>query len=170
MIRRSVVAIAILISFGLCGLIGLSLFTYHIQRNVAATTAPPELVNGAEILQDINTLRASRNIAPLTHDERLDSTSLWKAEDMATYNYFGHVGPDGKEGYQRVFELYPSFSYASENIAECWIDTASTFKAWLASPSHFAGMTNSRDTLFGSASVYDKDRHCVVTVNHFGVE
>jgi len=93
------------------------------NRPVATTSSVPITVpvstpTRAELLALTNKARADNGLAPLTLDERLNTSAQRKAEDQVKYGYQGHVSPnDGRHGYEYVWETYPTCAEPSENLA-----------------------------------------------------
>lgn len=87
----------------------------------------------------VNGERRKAGVTELTLNESLVRSAETKARDMNTRQYFGHVDPDGKQGYTYVFDYNPSLcSYASENIAYQNVSPSADIvvKGWMNSPSH----------------------------------
>lgn len=129
------------------------------------TTAQPvqKVYTPEQLLKEANKLRAEKSVAPLRIDERLNQSAQWKADDMRTYNYLGHVR-DGYHGYMKAGELTPECLLTSENY-EFSNTTASPFDWWVTSESHYEAIVNSTYDItgFGYALVGDKYTY----VQHF---
>jgi len=118
-------------------------------------------------ITEINDIRAAKGVGALTADPTLDQTAMIKAEDMAAKNYFEHNAPDGTPWSDFIYKNRPGSDSFAENIAECYPTNHDTVIGWVNSPSHLATMINPQWTKYGTATVYDDDRSCYVTVNHF---
>lgn len=122
------------------------------------------------IIDYINDLRVTKGLQPLKLDAQLSQSAKAKADDMAARNYFTHQSPDGEPFYVKPQATHPGLIQYGENLAECFTSNKQTFDAWVLSPSHYENMVKPEFNLFGTATIYDKDRSCLVTVNHFGGE
>lgn len=135
--------------------------------------APPSAVSSAaesSLLDRINQVRSEHKLAPLREDPVLDQTAKVKAEDMAARNYWDHTNPDGTPFYFLLQQKRPGLRYYGENLAECFTSNAATVDAWVKSPGHLENIVRPTYTIFGSYSVWDQDKNCLITVNHFGEE
>jgi uncharacterized protein YkwD len=107
----------------------------------------------------VNRERAGNGEAPLSVDHALECAAQRHSEDMASRDYFDHVGPGGDTPVTRMRScgyLYnPSLGYeVGENIAwgTLWLGTPRAIvAAWMASPGHRANILDAsyRDTAIG---------------------
>lgn len=118
-------------------------------------------------ITEINDIRAAKGVGALTPDPTLDKTAMIKAEDMASKNYFEHNAPDGTPWSDFIYKNRPGSDEFAENIAQCYPTNHDTIIGWVNSPSHLENILNPQWTKYGTATVFDDDRHCYVTVNHF---
>lgn len=118
-------------------------------------------------ITEINDIRAAKGVGALAADPTLDKTALIKAQDMAAKNYFEHNAPDGTPWSDFIYKNRPGSDGFAENIAECYPTNHDTVIGWVNSPSHLENILNPQWTKYGTATVYDDDRSCYVTVNHF---
>lgn len=116
----------------------------------------------------VNQVRAEKEVAPLTADSSLDTTARLKAEDMAAKNYYGHDPNDGTE-WDTIIKANRADSFVSENIARCYDSSEEEVEAWRQSPSHYENLMDSQWLKYGTATVWDVESSCYITVNHFGV-
>lgn len=116
----------------------------------------------------INEARAEKDVAPLAADASLDTTARLKAEDMAAKNYYSHDPNDGTQ-WDTIIKANRADSYVSENIARCYETSEQEVEAWRLSPGHYKNLMDSQWTKYGTATVWDADMACYITVNHFGV-
>ena len=116
----------------------------------------------------INEARAEKDVAPLTADPTLDHTAKLKAEDMATKNYYGHDPNDGTE-WDTIIKASRADSYVSENIARCYESSEAEVEAWKKSPGHYGNLMDPQWKKYGTATTWDTESSCYITVNHFGV-
>lgn len=103
----------------------------------------------AQILTEINKARAVARVcgttsfpaAPaLKRDTRLDTTAQAHSVDMATKNYFSHIGHDGRDPFKRMKDAGYNYRAAAENIAAGNSTAAATVQQWIASPGHCANL------------------------------
>lgn len=116
----------------------------------------------------INEARSEKQVAPLAADSSLDLTARLKAEDMAAKNYYGHDPNDGTQ-WDTIIKANRADSFVSENIARCYNSSEEEVEAWRQSPDHYANLMDSQWTKYGTATVWDAESSCYITVNHFGV-
>lgn len=116
----------------------------------------------------INEARSEKQVAPLAADSSLDLTARLKAEDMAAKNYYGHDPNDGTQ-WDTIIKANRADSFVSENIARCYNSSEEEVEAWRQSPDHYANLMDSQWSKYGTATVWDAESSCYITVNHFGV-
>lgn len=119
------------------------------------------------LITSINTIRQEKGLNLLTPDPSLDKTALIKANDMADKNYFEHDAPDGTKWAEFIEKNRPNSEHVGENIAECYATNKDTITGWINSPTHYENIVKPEWALYGTATVWDEDRSCSVTVNHF---
>jgi len=94
-------------------------------------------------------------LPPLTIDLRLVEAARLHSQDMATNNFFDHVGSDGSLFWQRIELAGYSYSRASENIAAGYATPADVVDGWMNSPGHRANILDAGVTEIGLGYVYD---------------
>lgn len=102
--------------------------------------------------------RALQGLTGVTEDTLLDSAAQAAAEDMAANGYFAHVSPDGKDPWYWLDQVGYKYSYAGENLAVNFTDSANVESAWMESPTHRANIVKREYTRvgFGTANgVYE---------------
>ena len=105
----------------------------------------------AILIELANTDRGMNHVTPLTVDPVLTAVAQAKANDMAAKGYFAHTSPDGHDPwYWFTLEGY-SFTYAGENLAVDFSDSATVEEAWMNSPEHRANLLNPHYTQVGIA-------------------
>lgn len=115
--------------------------------------APVSRENAARALAtDVNSLRASRGLAPLTRDAALDAFALAKATDMAARGYFGHTSPEGLTFAERMRAGNWPTQYVGENIAFD-VDEPSAHRAFVNSPPHYTNLVDPGERRIGVAAV-----------------
>jgi len=91
MVKRLLIAFAVIIALS-GGIYGATLLTTPTQKPVVAQKTV-EPISVAKMHELVNAERVSRGIAPLTLDERLNTSAQIKADDMTSDGYFDHVDP-----------------------------------------------------------------------------
>ncbi|MCW2504013.1 MAG: hypothetical protein JWO79_2297 [Actinomycetia bacterium] len=89
----------------------------------------------AQVVDLVNTERATAGCQPLTADPRLVLAAQKHSDDMAAHGYFAHDSQDGRTPWDRIAaERYPTGS--AENIAKGQPDAQTVMAAWLGSGGH----------------------------------
>jgi hypothetical protein len=96
-----------------------------------------------------NENRVQNNVAPLVENSLLDEAAQMKANDMATNGYFAHTSPDGKTPWYWFQLVGYKYSFAGENLAVNFFDSADVAKAWMNSPEHRANIVRKDFTQIG---------------------
>lgn len=141
--KKYVIAGIIILAIATCGLLLLPNNKPQAQPKVdnrpIATTAPVATPTPAELLALTNQARADNGLAPLTLDERLNTSAQRKADDQVKYGYQDHINPTtGQRGINFAFETMPSCYKVSENLAHNTANSTSayTFDGLMNSPKH----------------------------------
>lgn len=135
---------------------------------VLTTTEGP--ATQEELLALVNAARMEIGVAPLAIDKRLSGSAQRKADDMAQYDYFGHINPhDGSFGPSYVLDTGIQCLSAGETLRQVGDvnanDTAArVVNAWLANEPHRGALLNPRYVLtgFGISGVYFVEHFCAV--------
>ncbi|MEK7613729.1 MAG: CAP domain-containing protein [Patescibacteria group bacterium] len=125
----------------------------------------------ASVLVDLaNGDRAGEGLHGLSVNPTLVEAAQAKADDMARAGYFSHNSPDGKTPWYWFGEAGYQFSYAGENLAVFFGDSADVERAWMNSPSHRANILSSNFTEIGIATAegYYQGQPTVFVVQMFG--
>lgn len=118
-----------------------------------AVNAPQEPLNADKIFELVNQERIKAGVAPLIRDARLDASAQFKADDMATNNYFDHISPlTGKHGYELI--KAEECTQGGENIIK--VDdiggkNGDALKWWLNSKPHHDAILDAKNVLSGIA-------------------
>ena len=138
------VTLVIIISISLF-LSGISFARYYFLHG---TVRGQEIVSS--VLIDItNETRQKYGESPLKKNSLLEQASGYKAEDMATYQYFAHNSPTGKTPWYWLKQVGYDFIYAGENLAVDFTKSRDVSDAWMKSPTHKANILNSKFTEIG---------------------
>ena len=112
------------------------------------------------ILQQLNALRASHHLKPLTLSPSLNAVSLQHTKEMAARGYFAHDSADGSAFWKRIRRVYGVSGYSFWSVGEnlLWqepnVDPAAAIRLWLASPEHKRNMLDPRWREIGIAAVH----------------
>jgi hypothetical protein len=99
-----------------------------------------------------NTDRSSNHVGTLIENPALTAIAQAKANDMAKKGYFAHTSPEGKSPWYWFTQGGYVFSYAGENLAVDFSDSADVERAWMNSPTHRANLLNQHFTEIGIAT------------------
>jgi hypothetical protein len=102
--------------------------------------------------------RTALGLSGVTEDPLLSAAAQAAAEDMAAKGYFAHVSPDGKAPWHWLDQVGYRYSYAGQNLAVNFTDSANVESAWMESPTHRANIVKPQYTQvgFGTANgVYE---------------
>lgn len=81
-----------------------------------------------EVVELVNAERTKNNLVPLELSNKLVVTSRYKANDMATKDYFSHIDPSG--------DIWAIHLNVSENIAAGQVSAKDVVSSWLNSEAH----------------------------------
>lgn len=131
----------------LLGALGAALHRHILEEgSYLAAVLPSVLVDLA------NSGRAERALPPLRVSETLVRAAQLKADDMAAKGYFAHISPDGTTPWHWFAEAGYQFTYAGENLAINFDDSAAVYAAWMDSPGHRANILGPQYTEIGIAT------------------
>lgn len=137
---------------------------YLIQKGQGAA------VISAMIASLTNTDREVNKVGVLTVSPTLTAIAQLKANDMAQKGYFAHTSPEGKSPWYWFKQGGYVFSYAGENLAIDFSDSADVERAWMNSPTHRANILNNNFTEIGIATAVGtyEGRQTTFVVQEFG--
>jgi uncharacterized protein YkwD len=110
-----------------------------------------ELVNAARAEPRSCGNRAFVAVPPVEWNARLAATALAHSSDMASRDYFAHVGKDGKRVGARASRNDYDWRAIGENIAAGQGSARQVMAGWLASPGHCANIMSGDFTEMGAA-------------------
>ncbi|MFP8779589.1 CAP domain-containing protein [Hydrogenophaga sp. RWCD_12] len=128
----------------------------------AALPAACDALGASALLTAVNAARAQPRqcgatfmaaAPPLGWSSVLEGAAREHSSDMATRNFFSHVGSNGSEVGQRVHAAGAGWSAAAENIAGGPSSVAEVMADWLSSPGHCANIMGPAFRLVGVACV-----------------
>lgn len=127
---------------------------------VAAPAAPARAATldslESDLVAMINTFRADKGLGRLVVSDTLTAAAKWMATDMAVKNYFSHTSSDGRTPRERMGDAgYPAVStYTGEDIAAGYDTARKVLDGWIASPAHYAVLTNANYKALGVGRAY----------------
>lgn len=127
-------------------------------------------VVSSALVELTNTDRTANKLHGLIVSPVLQQAAQLKANDMAAKSYFAHNSPEGLTPWHWFEEAGYGFSFAGENLAVYFSDSAELERAWMNSPLHRANILNSYFTEIGIATakgIY-QGRETVYVVQEFG--
>lgn len=128
------------------------LFITSLLPRLATTRFPLFGTIFSTVLIDLaNEDRAIAHAAPLKSSPILEAAARMKAEDMAKGAYFAHTSPAGVTPWQWFQRAGYRYTYAGENLALNFADSADVERAWMNSPGHRANILNTNFTEIGIA-------------------
>ncbi|MEK7602302.1 MAG: CAP domain-containing protein [Patescibacteria group bacterium] len=118
----------------------------------------------------VNTDRSINKIGTLTVNPTLTAIAQAKANDMAEKGYFAHVSPEGNNPWYWFKQGGYLFTYAGENLAVDFSDSADVEQAWMKSPTHRANILNDNFTEVGIATAVGtyEGHQTIFVVQEFG--
>jgi uncharacterized protein YkwD len=143
-------------------------------------TTPKEkyVATKQELLDEVNRRRAEVGAAALQYSAALEQSAQAKCDDMITRSYWGHVDPDGKQGYQIAIDTLGLKGEYGENLSGNPIGYAGDmtafgiFRSWFTSEPHKQVALSTKYTLtgFGLCGDTQKDVGENGQITHAAVE
>ena len=160
---RAVLATASLIVF-------LFFFSASLGTIVVKNTSQLGAVISSVLVNLTNDNRTANKLQGLAISPVLTEVAQMKADDMAEKGYFAHTSPDGKTPWYWFKQAGYNYSFAGENLAVYFSDSAELEQAWMNSPTHRANILNSSYTEIGIALAHGKYQgvDTVFVVQEFG--
>lgn len=121
----------------------------------------------AGVLEAVNEYRASKGLAAVRSDSRLQLSAQFKANDMVRYNYWAHTPPSGLSPWHFFTQAGYAYSKAGENLARCFSTPQGVVSGWINSPTHKAILTG-RFVDAGFSYALNPADGCRYVVGHFG--
>ncbi|TMG55140.1 MAG: hypothetical protein E6H84_07745 [Chloroflexi bacterium] len=109
-----------------------------------------------DLVSRVNDFRAAKGLPTLAVSDTLTSAAKWMSTDMSVNNYFAHTSLDGRTPVQRMNDAgYPAFStWTGEDLAAGYTASADVLSGWIASPAHYAVLTNPQYHAIGVGRSY----------------
>lgn len=127
------------------------LFAVSALQTLVVRSGQGAAVVSAVLVDLANNDRAAESRPSLRINPVLVAAAQAKANDMAAKSYFSHDSPDGKDSWYWFKEAGYSFTYAGENLAVDFSDSADVERAWMNSPTHRDNLLDPKFTEIGIA-------------------
>ncbi|HEX5430190.1 MAG TPA: CAP domain-containing protein [Patescibacteria group bacterium] len=138
----------------------------------ASISLAQSYIDPTDVANRINTERTSRNIPPVSTNDKLVTAANGKANDMLSRSYFSHIDPDGNYVWPRIEAAgYTPYSILGENLAMDFTSASDMVAAWMNSPTHRANLLNDqfKDQGVAQASgLYEPGHDTTIVVSLFG--
>lgn len=110
----------------------------------------------SDLVVQVNAFRSARGLSTLLVSDTLTAAAKWMATDMAVQNYFAHTSLDGRSPTQRMADAgYPAYqTWTGEDLAAGYTSARDVLDGWIASPTHFAVLTNPSYRAIGVGRAY----------------
>jgi len=95
-----------------------------------------------KIIAATNDLRVGLKLTPLSESSKLDQAAADKVSDMLLNQYFAHVSPTGIDLASWIKKVSYAYAMAGENLAMGFNTAPEVMAAWVASPTHYANLTD----------------------------
>ena len=122
--------------------------TYELQG-----LATKEVKNNKKIADEVikytNSYRKEVNAKALKYDEKLSIVATIRVIEIAYYDKFDHVRPNGLTFSSVIRDLNINYGYCGENIAYGYLDSEEVSVAWKESKGHYKNMVNTQYTKIG---------------------
>ncbi|MDD3661623.1 MAG: CAP domain-containing protein [Candidatus Dojkabacteria bacterium] len=113
------------------GLLGLNMLSNGAGLGIFAGS-----VSSSDLVALTNQERAAAGLSSLQVDARLTSAAHAKAQNIFTYQYWSHYGPNGETPWQFILGQGYEYVYAGENLAKGFSSSEAVHNAWMASVTH----------------------------------
>ena len=127
-------------------------------------------VETAVMVDLTNQNRIQNDLPGLTISPTLTQAAQEKADDEAVNGYFAHTSPAGLDSWFWFKQVGYNFTYAGENLAVDFSDSAAVVSAWMHSPEHRANILDGHYTEIGiaTASGMYEGHPTIFVVQEFG--
>jgi uncharacterized protein YkwD len=123
------------------------------------TAGVPTSDFGAQVVNLVNDYRVANGLSRLTPDPYITTASNNYAKQMATGNFFGHVGQDGSTSEQRIYAAGFPGCFWGEAIAAGQTTPADALAVWKASPPHNKILLDPQAVSIGAGYYYTGDSY-----------
>ncbi|HEX9435746.1 MAG TPA: CAP domain-containing protein [Candidatus Limnocylindria bacterium] len=110
----------------------------------------------SDLVAQVNAFRSGRGLSTLAVSDTLTVAAKWMSTDMAVNDYFSHTSRDGRSPTQRMADAgYPAFeTWTGEDLAAGYTGARDVLNGWIASPAHYAVLTNPNYRAIGVGRAY----------------
>jgi uncharacterized protein YkwD len=150
--------------FGLAALLAAVAVLLPAQAFPARAGSSASLVSlQTGVLGQLNQIRTSHGLVPLTLDPRLSAAATQHTSEMLAKGYFAHESADGSVFWKRVQRFYGSKNFGYWSVGEnlVWsadnLDAQKAIKLWMASPEHRANILTPRWRQIGISALQRSD-------------
>ncbi|MBP7845954.1 MAG: hypothetical protein KA007_00795 [Candidatus Pacebacteria bacterium] len=155
------------------GLVAFVVFIYGtslISTLSIRTNEQVGAVYGSILVDMTNKARAESDLPTLKINPVLVKAAEEKAKDMVENSYFAHTSPNGITPWFWFSDVGYKFSYAGENLAVGFNESAQVHSGWINSPTHKANILSANFTEIGIAVAdgYHKGKPATFVVQMFG--
>jgi uncharacterized protein YkwD len=95
-----------------------------------------------QVINLTNQFRQQNGLQSLRANSTLSTTALTHSQNMATQDFFSHVGRDGSQSWDRLTAAGYRWSATGENIAAGQRTAEDVFNSWVNSTGHRANLLN----------------------------
>jgi uncharacterized protein YkwD len=134
------------------------------------------------VLTELNAIRRSHGLAPVSLSRSLSSAADAHSRSMARFGYFEHESRDGSAFWKRIQRFYGPSGYDTWSVGEnlLWssggVNPSRALKLWMASPGHRKNILTARwrevglsaVTVAGAPGVFG-GRDVVIITSDFGI-
>ena len=111
--------------------------------------------NRSLVLDLANSARRAAGCGPLSYNSQLEDAAQGHAQDMARYNYMGHVSKDGRTFDQRIRAAGFDGRRIGENVGAGFSKADAVVDAWMRSTAHRANILDCRFNFLGVGYTLD---------------
>src|SRR3989344_4587883 len=137
---------------GVLAFLILAFFALAATQSYLLRSGSLAAVISAVLVELANGDRSENAIGSLSVNPLLVRVAQAKANDMAAKSYFAHTSPESKDPWYWFNQEGYAFTYAGENLAVDFSDSAVVEEAWMNSPEHRANLLDGRYTEIGIAT------------------
>ncbi|MFQ6057384.1 MAG: CAP domain-containing protein [Anaerolineae bacterium] len=120
---------------------------------------PPTPTYEQEVVELVNQERAARGLPPLKICPELMAAASGHSQDMATNDFFSHIGSDGSSPWDRFRREGYQLTYGGEDIAAGDTTPHEVVSGWMSSPGHSGVILDPRYREVGVGYAYSSFGH-----------
>lgn len=119
------------------------------------------------VVNATNQYRIQAGLSPLRWNPVLSVAALAHSQDMASNDFFGHMGSNGSSPLDRIRAAGYAYDSAGENVAAGYATPEGVVQAWMQSSSHRANILNPDFTEMGVGFFLMEQDPGVVRSRHY---